>query len=68
MTTQSKVGIFKPKLYIATLIHKEPDSVYEAMQNPKWLTAMKEEYATLMQNGTWFLVPRITDQKVVGNK
>ncbi|KAH9751306.1 hypothetical protein KPL71_014242 [Citrus sinensis] len=52
MTTRSKAGIFKHKLYIATLIHKEHDSVYEAMQNPKWLTAMKEEYAALMQNGT----------------
>ena len=68
MTTRSKAGIFKHKLYIATLIHKEHDSVYEAMQNPKWLTAMKEEYAALMQNGTWSLVPRIADQKVVGNK
>ncbi|KAH9753212.1 retrovirus-related pol polyprotein from transposon RE1 [Citrus sinensis] len=61
MTTRSKAGIFKPKLYTAALIHKEPDSVYEAMQNPKWLAA-------LMQNGTWSLVPRIADQKVVGNK
>ncbi|KAH9726030.1 retrovirus-related pol polyprotein from transposon RE1 [Citrus sinensis] len=68
MTTRSKVGIFKPKLYTATLLHKEPDSVYEAIQNPKWLTAMKEEYAALMQNGTWSLVPRMADQKVVGNK
>ncbi|KAH9792303.1 retrovirus-related pol polyprotein from transposon RE2 [Citrus sinensis] len=68
MTTRSKAGIFKPKLYTATLVHKEPDSVYEAMQNPKWLTAMREEYAALMENGTWSLVPRIADQKVVGNK
>ena len=35
MTTRSKAGIFKPKLYTATLVHKESDSVYEAMQNPK---------------------------------
>ncbi|KAH9669972.1 retrovirus-related pol polyprotein from transposon RE1 [Citrus sinensis] len=64
MTTRSKSGIFKPKLYTAALIHKEPDSVYEAMQNPKWLTAMKEEYAALIQNGTWSLVPRIAYQKI----
>ena len=48
MTTRSKAGIFKPKLYAAALIHKEPYSVYEAMQNPRWLTAMKEEYAALI--------------------
>ncbi|KAH9669936.1 retrovirus-related pol polyprotein from transposon RE1 [Citrus sinensis] len=68
MTTRSKNGIFKPKLYTATLVHKEPDSVYEAMQNPKWVTAMKEEYAALMQSGTWSLVPKTNDQRVVGNK
>ena len=48
MTARSKAGIFKPNLYTATLVHKEPDSVYEAMQNPKWFTAMREEYAALM--------------------
>ena len=42
MTTRSKAGIFKPKLYTATFVHKEPDSVYEAMQNLKWLIAMRE--------------------------
>ena len=68
MTTRSKAGIFKPKLYTTTLVHKEPDSVYEAMQNPKWLTTMREEYATLMENDTWSLVPRTADQKVVENK
>ena len=56
MTTRSKAGIFKPKLYAATLAHKEPDSVYEAMQNPKWLTTMREEYAALIQNDTWSLI------------
>ncbi|XP_024039375.1 uncharacterized protein LOC112098012 [Citrus clementina] len=68
MTTRSKAGIFKPKLYTVALIHKELDSVYEAMQNPKWFTTMKKEYAALIQNGTWSLVPRIADKRVVGNK
>ena len=35
MTTRSKYDIFKPKLYTATLIHKEPDIVSEALQDPK---------------------------------
>lgn len=42
MTTRSKAGMFKPKLYTATLIHRESDSVYEALENPKWFEAMKE--------------------------
>ena len=29
---------------------------------------MREEYATLMENDTWSLVPKTTDQKVVRNK
>ncbi|KAH9779612.1 retrovirus-related pol polyprotein from transposon RE2 [Citrus sinensis] len=68
MTTRSKAGIFKLKLYTATLVHKEPDSVYEAMQNPKWFTTMKKEYAALIQSGTWSLVPKTNDQRVIGNK
>lgn len=35
MTTRSKFDIFKPKLYTETLIHKEPDIVSEALQDPK---------------------------------
>lgn len=61
MTTRSKAGIFKPKLYTSTLIYKELDSVYEAMQNPKWVTATREEYAALIHNDTWSLMPRTAD-------
>lgn len=68
MTTKSKSGIFKLKLYIATLIHKEPDSVSEALQDPKWYEAMKGEYATLIKNETWSLVPRVVDHHVFDNK
>lgn len=65
MTTRSKAGMFKAKLYTATLIHKESNYVYEALQNPKWFEAMKEEYNALIKNGTWSLVPRTTYHKVV---
>ncbi|KAH9793691.1 retrovirus-related pol polyprotein from transposon RE1 [Citrus sinensis] len=68
MITRSKAGIFKPKLYNVTLVHKEPESVKEAMENPKWFAAMKDEYNALMDNKTWSLVPRSAGQKIVGNK
>ena len=42
MTTRSKTGIFKLKVYNAVLVKKERDSVEEAIQDPKWLEAMKE--------------------------
>ena len=33
MTTRGKAGIFKPKMYTAVLVHKEPDLVGEALQD-----------------------------------
>jgi histone deacetylase 1/2 len=35
----------------------EPQFVQEALGDPKWKKAMEEEYATLLKNGTWHLVP-----------
>ena len=46
MTTRDKVGIFKPKVYTASLL---PSLVKKALADPHWLTAMQEEYTgTLM--------------------
>lgn len=36
----------------------EPAGVQEAMQDEKWLTAMKEELSMIERNHTWQLVPR----------
>ena len=68
MITRSKAGIFKPKVYTTVLEHKEPDSVHEALHNPNWFAAMKDEFDALTHNNTWSLVPRTGDQKIVGNK
>ncbi|KAH9714566.1 retrovirus-related pol polyprotein from transposon RE2 [Citrus sinensis] len=68
MITRSKAGIFKLKLYNVTLVHKEPESIKEAMENPKWFATMKDEYNALMDNKTWSLVPKSAGQKIVGNK
>lgn len=40
----------------------------EAMQDPIWRKAMDEEIAAHQRNGTWKLVPRPKDQKVIGSK
>ena len=53
MQTRSKSGVFKPKLYTAS-IHSEPVSVSLALTDPK---AMEEEYNALVRNNTWDLVP-----------
>ena len=58
MTTRSKIGIFKPKLYNVALVHKEPESVEEVVQNPKWFEVIKKEYSALVKNNTWSLVTR----------
>ena len=68
MITRGKAGIFKPKVYIADLVHKEPDTVHEALNDSKWLQAMKEEFDALIKNDTWILVPRQANQQVVENK
>ena len=68
MITRTKSGIFKPKLYTATLINKEPDTVPEALNDKNWYKAMKEEYEALIRNETWSLIPPPAEYKIVGNK
>uniref|UniRef100_A0A2N9G3G0 Reverse transcriptase Ty1/copia-type domain-containing protein n=1 Tax=Fagus sylvatica TaxID=28930 RepID=A0A2N9G3G0_FAGSY len=45
-----------------------PRSVSEALQNPKWATAMQVEMDVLQANQTWELVPLPSDEKTVGCK
>ncbi|KAH9745458.1 retrovirus-related pol polyprotein from transposon RE2 [Citrus sinensis] len=68
MVTRGKTGIFKPKLYTTVLLHKEPETIQEALNNERWYQAMKAEYDALISNGTWTLVPRTENYKLVGNK
>ena len=49
MVTQAKNGIFKPKVFIASLL---PSSAKKAFQYDKWLHAMQEEHSTLLKNIT----------------
>lgn len=49
----------------------EPNNYKQAMtdeNSDKWMMAMREEYNSLIKNGTWKLVERPKDVKVVDNK
>ena len=50
---------------------KTPKSENEAMNLPEkyfWLEAMRNEYSSLMENGTWKLVSRPENKSVLQNK
>ncbi|TXG50914.1 hypothetical protein EZV62_023438 [Acer yangbiense] len=63
MTTRSKTGSLRPKVYSALCQspclspNLEPTNVKAALADPKWKQAMVEEYNALMRNNTWSLVP-----------
>ena len=53
------------------LVHKlsaygVPDTVSEAMNNPKWIQVKEEEMKALQKNDTWALVPLPERKKIVG--
>ncbi|VVA36360.1 PREDICTED: Retrovirus-related Pol poly from transposon, partial [Prunus dulcis] len=43
-----------------------PNSVTEALEDPKWKKAMNEEMRALQKNGTWELVPLPHGKKTMG--
>uniref|UniRef100_A0A2N9HT16 Reverse transcriptase Ty1/copia-type domain-containing protein n=1 Tax=Fagus sylvatica TaxID=28930 RepID=A0A2N9HT16_FAGSY len=71
MTTLSKHGIFKPKVFHTTTNdynETEPPTYQLASKYPKWCTAMDEEYSALQRQQTWFLVPPPIGKNIVGCK
>ena len=50
------------------LIDAEPSSYENAARHKVWQEAMMEEYASIMKNDVWEVVPRPEDKKVVGSK
>lgn len=62
--TRAQRGIHKPKKYTdgtvryAGLTHTgEPGNLQEALDNTNWKSAMNSEFAALVRNKTWHLVP-----------
>jgi len=45
-----------------------PPGIQEALSNPKWTQAIKEEMEALLKNDTWTLVPLPEGKKAVGSK
>jgi hypothetical protein len=50
------------------LIDVEPSNYEQAAQHGVWQEAMMEEYASIMKNDVWEVVPRPEGKKVVGSK
>ena len=46
----------------------EPNTVNQALTDPKWRQAMNDEFDALVWNGTWELVPSTSMQNLVGCK
>ncbi|KAD6794413.1 hypothetical protein E3N88_05309 [Mikania micrantha] len=46
----------------------EPATFAIANKDPKWRNAMSEEYLALIRNGTWSLVPRVSNANIVDCK
>jgi hypothetical protein len=50
------------------LIDAEPSTYEKVAQHGVWKEAMMEEYASIMKNDVWEVVPRPEGKKVVGSK
>jgi hypothetical protein len=68
MRTQGVISFQQPKLYDVATLSPVPKSVRVILANPHWWVAMEEEYATLMSNDTWDMVPCLHDANVATDK
>lgn len=78
MVTRARAGVFRPNLRYAhdyaylTTTHADmllvPRSVRSVVRDPNWLVAMREEFAALLGNHTWELVPRTPRANVITGK
>ncbi|KAE8668142.1 hypothetical protein F3Y22_tig00112344pilonHSYRG00066 [Hibiscus syriacus] len=50
------------------LLHVEPKTYTEAIQNLEWIKAMNEEFLALESNNTWSLVPLPSNKTPIGSK
>ena len=53
MVTRAKAGIVQPRIHPSLLVHTEPKSVKQALQDTKWFAAMTDEFQALQKNNTW---------------
>lgn len=69
MLIGAKQGIYKPKsmLSITTILYN-PYSMSRELGIPEWKSSIQSEHNALIENGTWDLVPKPTDRKIIGLK
>jgi hypothetical protein len=53
---------------MSELLEAEPSSFEEASQQQVWRDAMVEEYASIMKNDVWEVVPRPEGKSVIGSR
>jgi histone deacetylase 1/2 len=77
MVTRLRVGKVKPVQPIDGTIRydctrraflAEPVSYRSALGDTQWRSAMEDEHAALIRNGTWTLVPRPPGQNIIGSR
>lgn len=73
--TRLQGGIVKPKVFTDGTIRYgnlcvlgEPNSVDQALGDPKWSKAMQDEYDALLRNKTWHLVPPSKGNNIIDCK
>jgi hypothetical protein len=71
MTTRAQHGIFKPRQILnlhtssSNQISPLPTNPINALRDPNWKMAMKDEYDALIENQTWDLVPRPSNANII---
>jgi hypothetical protein len=65
MRTRGAISFQEPKLYGAPALSPIPKLVRAALTDPYWRVAMEKEYAALMSNDTWDLVPHPRSANIV---
>lgn len=71
MVTRSKVGIFKPKVYLSTAScssSEVPSDIHTAMASECWQAAIRDELQALARNNTWTICPLPENRRAVGCK
>ena len=66
--TRGKSGYIQPRILHTEALSPIPRSCRDALADPHWRRAMEDEYAALMDNKTWDLVPRPAKANVVTGK
>lgn len=68
MQTRSKSGIFKKKLFVASVHHdeSEPSSFSKASRSTVWQKAMNDEFNAFTKQGTWELQPLPPGKTAIG--